>query len=491
MDGRPGGRHGAPRGRRDLRRDRRASRSPTCCRRSPRRRAPSGRRRSATRRRSAATSARARPPATACRCWPPSTRRSSCSAPTAARAMPVAEFMIGVKRTARRPGELIDGGHGAAARRVAGLQQGRRPQRDGDRHRRRLPRRRRAGRDRCASPSARSAPTIVRAAGGRGARRRRGRLGRPHRRPTTTVARFGRARGRRAARPIDDHRCQRRLPAPRRRGARRSPAAPRVPDRMASERATVSEQYRLHVNGARPPGRRRLARREPAVRAARAARPVRRQGGVRAGRVRVVQRARRRRAGVLVPRAGGQRASTQPITTVEGLAEPGAPTDVQRAFVDAGAVQCGFCTPGPRSWPPTRCSTATPSRRSPRSARSCRATSAGAPATAASSRPCSGSPSTRSRRPMTLLDTPRVARRHRAASATRRRDPTAIAKVQGSFAFSSDLPIDGAAVGRDAALAAPVRPHRRRSTRRAAWTIPGVSRRHHRRRRARASSRTG
>jgi carbon-monoxide dehydrogenase small subunit len=35
-----------------------------------------------------------------------------------------------------------------------------------------------------------------------------------------------------------------------------------------------------------------------------------------------------------------------PITTVEGLAEPGAPTDVQRAFVDAGAVQCGFCTPG-------------------------------------------------------------------------------------------------------------------------------------------------
>jgi len=36
----------------------------------------------------------------------------------------------------------------------------------------------------------------------------------------------------------------------------------------------------------------------------------------------------------------------QPITTVEGLAERGAPTDVQQAFVDAGAVQCGFCTPG-------------------------------------------------------------------------------------------------------------------------------------------------
>lgn len=36
----------------------------------------------------------------------------------------------------------------------------------------------------------------------------------------------------------------------------------------------------------------------------------------------------------------------QPVVTVEGLAEPGVPTDVQRAFVEAGAVQCGFCTPG-------------------------------------------------------------------------------------------------------------------------------------------------
>ena len=36
------------------------------------------------------------------------------------------------------------------------------------------------------------------------------------------------------------------------------------------------------------------------------------------------------------------------IITVEGLQpDPGgALTDVQRAFVDAGAVQCGFCTPG-------------------------------------------------------------------------------------------------------------------------------------------------
>jgi carbon-monoxide dehydrogenase small subunit len=36
----------------------------------------------------------------------------------------------------------------------------------------------------------------------------------------------------------------------------------------------------------------------------------------------------------------------QPIVTIEGIAPPGSPTDVQAAFVAEGAVQCGFCTPG-------------------------------------------------------------------------------------------------------------------------------------------------
>ncbi|MFT4656111.1 MAG: carbon-monoxide dehydrogenase small subunit [Ilumatobacter sp.] len=42
----------------------------------------------------------------------------------------------------------------------------------------------------------------------------------------------------------------------------------------------------------------------------------------------------------------GATAVDQEIVTIEGVAPIGAPSDVQQAFVDAGAVQCGFCTPG-------------------------------------------------------------------------------------------------------------------------------------------------
>ena len=44
---------------------------------------------------------------------------------------------------------------------------------------------------------------------------------------------------------------------------------------------------------------------------------------------------------VLAGQAGGRE-----VGTVEGLAGPGELDRVQHAFVEAGAVQCGFCTPG-------------------------------------------------------------------------------------------------------------------------------------------------
>jgi carbon-monoxide dehydrogenase small subunit len=43
--------------------------------------------------------------------------------------------------------------------------------------------------------------------------------------------------------------------------------------------------------------------------------------------------------------AAGQ-AQGRDVRTIEGLAPGGQLSGVQRAFLEAGAVQCGFCTPG-------------------------------------------------------------------------------------------------------------------------------------------------
>jgi carbon-monoxide dehydrogenase small subunit len=39
-------------------------------------------------------------------------------------------------------------------------------------------------------------------------------------------------------------------------------------------------------------------------------------------------------------------AQGKPIETIEGLAKDGALDQVQQSFVQKGAIQCGFCTPG-------------------------------------------------------------------------------------------------------------------------------------------------
>ncbi len=45
---------------------------------------------------------------------------------------------------------------------------------------------------------------------------------------------------------------------------------------------------------------------------------------------------------LLAPQVHGRQ-----VTTIEGIHGPGgSPTDMQRAFLDHGAVQCGYCTPG-------------------------------------------------------------------------------------------------------------------------------------------------
>ena len=289
-------------------RDLRRSSCATTRRRCPAsrsRRARSARRRSATGARSAATSGPPRRPAT---CLPPLLAAGAevelRSADAGTRRVPASEFFIGPKRSVLQPGRADHrrpraGGAGAAA-----VRQGRHAQRDGDRRvlvrDRARPGRRdasapasaRPGRRRCGRPrpSASSRARSTRRRLGRRrwpARRRASRASasssRPRRRRSTTCA---------AAPPTAATR------SPCSRGGR---CAGRLP--VWSGRVLLSTT----VNGEVMVGRRRLGGREPALRAARAARPAGLQERVRAGRVRLVLGLPRRRARVRLPRARRRR----------------------------------------------------------------------------------------------------------------------------------------------------------------------------------------
>ncbi len=39
-------------------------------------------------------------------------------------------------------------------------------------------------------------------------------------------------------------------------------------------------------------------------------------------------------------------ANGRSVTTIEGISPDGRPTPLQQAFMEEGAIQCGFCTPG-------------------------------------------------------------------------------------------------------------------------------------------------
>ena len=82
-------------------------RSPASFPRWPRRRARSARRRSATAARSAATSAPARPPVTRCRRSSSRMPRCASRASGVSGACPLGEFLLGVKRNALAPDELV------------------------------------------------------------------------------------------------------------------------------------------------------------------------------------------------------------------------------------------------------------------------------------------------------------------------------------------------------------------------------------------------
>ena len=143
----------------------------------------------------------------------------------------------------------------------------------------------------------------------------------------------------------------------------------------------------------------------------------------------------------------------RPIVTVEGISEPGTPSDVQQAFLEAGAVQCGFCTPGlvMAAHALLDHNVDADRDRDPRAAlrqhlpmHRLRTTDRGRPTgVGVATRGIGMSTDTA---PLTTTDhRPGSTGRGGIGESTLR--PDGLAKVQGNFSFSSDVPIDGARWG--------------------------------------------
>ena len=159
----------------------------------------------------------------------------------------------------------------------------------------------------------------------------------------------------------------------------------------------------------------------------------------------------------------------------------GALSDVQQAFVDAGAVQCGFCTPGlvmavhdllARSPEPDDLEL-----REAISGNLCRCTGYGRILQAVRD-----TRRRRSREPASVTDDHRAHAAAHRVSGRARPAPTASPRCRARFAFGSDLWADGMLWG--ATLRSP-HPSARimRIDLAPAWQIPGVRARRHRRRR--------